>query len=218
MGALLVGLGTARAADPAAASDGGKPNAAPSQGRSQDAGATGALPAREISQDAAAAEPSAAKQPSTAASEVEPAAAPGPAQKPAEPAKAADSLQRSSAPAPTPAPAPAVEARPAKPAAAVAGQPKKDLGLMLAGTGAALAGAAAMGIGMYYLHVDGRQVCKPGEIEPCDFVRDTRTLGDVMLASGSGVFLLGAAAFFWGFYSDTMVAVAPTGMMVTGRF
>jgi len=201
-GAFLAGMGLVRAADSSAA-DAGAVSAAPAQAPSQDAGTASASPAPEAAKDAGASEPAAAD-----AGKAEPAAA-----KEAAPAKA------EAAPPQSPAPPPAVEVRPKPPAAEVAKPPKKDLGLMIGGSAAALAGAAAMGVGIYYLHVDGQPVCRAGESAPCDFERDTRTFGDVMLASGSGVFLLGAAVFFWGFYSDdTGVAVAPTGMVVRGRF
>jgi hypothetical protein len=194
VGAFLAGTGLVLAAGSSAAADAGA-GATPAQALSQDAGVTGTLPAREVSKDAGTAEPAAMPQPAADA------AAAGPAPEPPPPAKTE---------------APPVEQRQAPPAAK---PPKKNVGLMLGGSGVALAGAAAMGIGLYYLHVDGRPVCRAGEVAPCDFERDTRTFGDVMLASGSGVFLLGAAAFFWGFYSDTTaVAVTPTGMVVTRRF
>jgi hypothetical protein len=198
-GALLAGTGLVLAAGPSSAADAGGGVAAAAQTLSQDAGVTGALSAREFSKDAGPAEPAAMPQPSADAGAAAPAPAPPP------PAKIEAAA------------APAVEKGPALPARAK--PPKKNLGLMLGGSGVALAGAAAMGIGLYYLHVDGRPVCRAGETAPCDFERDTRTFGDVMLASGSGVLLLGAAAFFWGFYSDTTaIAVTPTGMVVTRRF
>lgn len=167
--------------------------------------ADGGTPAQEQSQGAGPTEATVPTSTGGAENEAESA----PAEPPREPAKA------QAAPAPPPS-VPPLEKRQAPPPAK---PPKKNLGLMLGGSGVALAGAAAMGIGLYYLHVDGRAVCKAGESAPCDFERDTKTFGDVMLASGSGVFLLGAAAFFWGFYSDTTaVAVTPTGMVVTRRF
>jgi hypothetical protein len=201
VGAFLAGVGLVRAADPGPAFGAGKADAAPAEALSGDAGAPIAPAASEASKDGGASEP-AAMQPATGDA--------GRAEL-AEPPKA----EVAAMPAPPSAPA----KPPPPPAREAPKPPKKSPGLMLGGSAAALAGAAAMGVGIYYLHVDGRPLCRPGEIAPCDFQRDTRTFGDAMLAGGSGVFLLGAAAFFWGFYSDdTGVAVAPTGMVVTRRF
>jgi hypothetical protein len=201
VGAFLAGTGLVLAAGPSSAPDAGADAVAPAQALSPDGGPISASPAADVSKDAGAsglvAAPLRAADAGAGAATV--------VQEPAAVAK----TEAVVAPAPEKGPAARAAAKP----------PEKNLGLMLGGSGVALAGAAAMGIGLYYLHVDGRAVCKAGEAAPCDFERDTRTFGDVMLASGSGVFLLGAAAFFWGFYSDTTaVAVTPTGMVVTRRF
>jgi hypothetical protein len=226
MGVFLAGIELVRAADPGPARDAGLAESAAAPGSARDAGTVGVAPAVQTSKDGGTFEPAVApaaqssaeggtSEPSSArqqdAGKVEPVAAKEPPVGPAK-TEAGPAL-------PLPVPAPAAHKRPAPSSAKTARRPKNDLGLILAGSGAALAGATAMGLGIWYLHVDGRSVCKPGEIAPCDFVRDTATFGDVMLASGSGVFLLGAAAFFWGFYGDdTGVAVSPTGMVVNGRF
>lgn len=78
----------------------------------------------------------------------------------------------------------------------------------------AAAGASVMGIGIYYLAVDGNPTC-----EACDFDRDTAKYGQPMAIAGGLALAGGAAMLLWRFWpSAPAVSLAPSGVLLTGRF
>ncbi len=119
-------------------------------------------------------------------------------------------------PPPPPVPAPSlpigVTTSPT-PTATPAVKPGSRL-LEYSGLALCVVGLAAIGVGAYYLAVDGEPVSKGS-----DFDRDTRKFG-LPVAIGGGVALAaGAGLLAWSFWpGPTKVALGPSGISVAGRF
>ncbi len=93
--------------------------------------------------------------------------------------------------------------------------------LPLIGLGLMLSGAVAMGIGGYYLAVDGELDPSCQDAESCHRTpRETSHLGWGVLAGGGGAILTGTAFVLFGRDSDTSpkVAVGPGHILVSGHF
>ena len=83
-----------------------------------------------------------------------------------------------------------------------------------AGIGLALGGLAVIGMGAYYISVDGDSVG-----EKTDRVRDTRKYGLPMTIAGGVVLAAGAGLLAWSYwYGTTRVSLGPSGINVAGRF
>lgn len=82
------------------------------------------------------------------------------------------------------------------------------------GVGLALAGAAVLGTGIYYIAVDGDHAC-----DHCDWLRDTKTDGRRLAIGGGAAVAVGAGLAAWGFWpSAPAISLGPSGLMVAGRF
>jgi len=82
------------------------------------------------------------------------------------------------------------------------------------GLALAVTGLAAIGVGAYYVSVDGESVGKES-----DRVRDTMKLGVPVTVGGGLALLAGAGLMAWSFWSaPAEVAIGPSGVRVTGRF
>jgi hypothetical protein len=123
------------------------------------------------------------------------------------PAKVTSAPVAAFAPAPAPAPAaaplaPQVQARMPHPVVAYSG-----FALMLAGL-------AAIGVGGYYIAVDGEPACNR-----CDWVRDTEKFGLPVAVAGGVALAGGAGLLAWSYWSGSSeIAVAPGQLRMAGRF
>ena len=82
------------------------------------------------------------------------------------------------------------------------------------GMALAAAGASLLGIGIYYLAVDGNRAC-----DACDWDRDTAQYGRPMAIAGGVALAGGAALLLWRFWpSAPAVSLGPSGILVAGRF
>ena len=84
----------------------------------------------------------------------------------------------------------------------------------------AIVGGGALGTGLYYLAVDGREQCTPGETSPCVFRRDTARYGWGFFAGGA--LLLTSAATVAVFETRAAPAIAigvgSASLQIGGRF
>lgn len=84
----------------------------------------------------------------------------------------------------------------------------------------AVAGAGALGGGIYLLAIHGNDVCAAGETPPCPNKRNTKTWGVISAGTGAAALLLGSALAIWGQDSprDVQVLVSPHSIGLGGRF
>jgi hypothetical protein len=92
--------------------------------------------------------------------------------------------------------------------------------LPVVGLGLAVAGAGALGFGIYMLAIDGKDVCAAGEKSPCPNKRDSKTWGLIATGTGALGLIVGSALAIWGqdSKSDVQVMVSPNSIGLWGRF
>jgi hypothetical protein len=90
----------------------------------------------------------------------------------------------------------------------------------LIGLGLGAVGAGLLGVGAYYLAVDGKNTCRAGDVDSCFYQRDTGTFGWAMLGTGLATMAGGTALVIWGRDSanGVNVAILPQQVWLHGRF
>jgi hypothetical protein len=112
-------------------------------------------------------------------------------------------------PAPPPVPRVGVTAPPPAPGPARSTRIAEYSGVALC-----VAGLTAIGLGAYYIAVDGEPTAKDS-----DFLRDTRKLGLPMAIAGGVAVAAGAGLLAWSFWpGPAKVSIGPSGINVAGRF
>jgi len=82
------------------------------------------------------------------------------------------------------------------------------------GIGLAVAGLAALAVGTYYIHVDGKDACSK-----CDWNRDTAKYGWPLAIAGGVAVLGGAGVLTWSLWpAHTQLGIGPGGLRLAGRF
>jgi len=83
-----------------------------------------------------------------------------------------------------------------------------------AGLTLAVAGAAMIGTGIYYIAVDGDRACTR-----CDWLHDTSKDGQRLAIGGGAALAVGTGLLLWRFWpSAPAVSLGPSGLKVAGRF